>query len=406
MKKMLSMLLFATVLLGFTSCGPKTFTVTFDVQGGSAVAPITKVEGGFTITEPAVPTRTGYDFEGWFKEPTFVTEWNFATDVVNADLTLYAKWDEKSDKVGLFVTWYWGNSNSQNMHNFELRLCADGVFVDGVFRGAGEAYIFNLYAPSAEPAQEKGYIIPEGTYNYDVYNTNEKFTFSKYASGIFRANNAGEGGTKNPTTFNVNYTEGTVTITKRANGDYVLKVAVTGDDGKTYRLRYQGDLRGHSRDFNKESIAITTNLTKSYSVHTSSNYHDTYEMGADYVDFLIRGNNEFLRLAFLLTPNSETLPAGELSIIKHTTQFSAVPFVEASGGWPSGGEQPSTFKAGNDIYFLQSGTVKIVAVADNPATEDVNEAATSTVTVTAKSYFGSTINVTYTGLLTTRTSNP
>jgi uncharacterized repeat protein (TIGR02543 family) len=44
------------------------------------------------ITEPAKPINTGHTFAGWFKEPTFVNNWNFNTDVVTANTTLYAKW--------------------------------------------------------------------------------------------------------------------------------------------------------------------------------------------------------------------------------------------------------------------------------------------------------------------------
>ncbi len=40
------------------------YTITFDADGGSAVAPITQ-DFGTTVTEPAAPTKTGYDFVGW-----------------------------------------------------------------------------------------------------------------------------------------------------------------------------------------------------------------------------------------------------------------------------------------------------------------------------------------------------
>ena len=41
------------------------FTVTFDTDGGSAVAKKT-IKEGEKVSEPAAPTKAGYEFEGWF----------------------------------------------------------------------------------------------------------------------------------------------------------------------------------------------------------------------------------------------------------------------------------------------------------------------------------------------------
>ena len=70
----------------------QTHTVTFDTNGGSAVGPVI-VDADSTVTEPIDPTKSGYNFGGWYKENTFQTPWNFDTDTVTANLTLYAKWN-------------------------------------------------------------------------------------------------------------------------------------------------------------------------------------------------------------------------------------------------------------------------------------------------------------------------
>jgi len=69
-----------------------TYTVNFDSQGGSRV--ISKIADYNTpILAPGAPTKTGYKFAGWFKESTLTNAWNFSADKVNANTTLYAKWD-------------------------------------------------------------------------------------------------------------------------------------------------------------------------------------------------------------------------------------------------------------------------------------------------------------------------
>jgi uncharacterized repeat protein (TIGR02543 family) len=66
-------------------------TVTFDSQGGSAVAAVNAIPGT-AITAPEAPTRPGYVFGGWYKEAACINEWDFTADTVTADTTLYAKW--------------------------------------------------------------------------------------------------------------------------------------------------------------------------------------------------------------------------------------------------------------------------------------------------------------------------
>jgi uncharacterized repeat protein (TIGR02543 family) len=67
------------------------YTVTFNVDGGSAVAAQTVVQGG-KASKPVDPTRAGYTFAGWYKDAAKTTPWNFDTDTVTAVTTIYAKW--------------------------------------------------------------------------------------------------------------------------------------------------------------------------------------------------------------------------------------------------------------------------------------------------------------------------
>ncbi len=67
----------------------KEFTVTFDSAGGSEV-PSQSVIALQYATEPPAPTRDGYEFDGWYLDDE---KWNFASLVLNKDVTLTAKWN-------------------------------------------------------------------------------------------------------------------------------------------------------------------------------------------------------------------------------------------------------------------------------------------------------------------------
>jgi uncharacterized repeat protein (TIGR02543 family) len=93
----------------------QTYTVSFDSQGGSSVAPITNVVSGSTITKPADPTRANYTFGGWYKEAACTNAWNFITDTVTGSITLYAKWTQAPTGTNLIVN-----------GNFEKPITSDG----------------------------------------------------------------------------------------------------------------------------------------------------------------------------------------------------------------------------------------------------------------------------------------
>ncbi|WP_170932523.1 InlB B-repeat-containing protein, partial [Belliella buryatensis] len=65
-------------------------TVTFDANGGGAVAADLAINGK-AIAAPTDPVRTGYSFVGWFADVCLEAAWDF-DDPVTEDMTLYAKW--------------------------------------------------------------------------------------------------------------------------------------------------------------------------------------------------------------------------------------------------------------------------------------------------------------------------
>lgn len=71
------------------------YIVTLNTMGGNELAPITGYEGK-TLTNLPVPVKPGFKFAGWYKEEGLVNIWNEETDVVTANMTLYAKWEESN----------------------------------------------------------------------------------------------------------------------------------------------------------------------------------------------------------------------------------------------------------------------------------------------------------------------
>ena len=80
----------------------KRFTVTFNANGKDVELPASqRVKQGHLAIEPsAKPTCTGFTFAGWYKDAACTQAWDFAKDVVTADVTLYAKWSAKNDNKG------------------------------------------------------------------------------------------------------------------------------------------------------------------------------------------------------------------------------------------------------------------------------------------------------------------
>ena len=73
-------------------------TLTFETNGGSAINSVT-VRHGNAVARPADPTKDKYTFIGWYADPEFTEEYDFAT-VLEADKTIYAKFELTSTPIG------------------------------------------------------------------------------------------------------------------------------------------------------------------------------------------------------------------------------------------------------------------------------------------------------------------
>ncbi|MCL1936775.1 MAG: InlB B-repeat-containing protein [Candidatus Azobacteroides sp.] len=88
-------LLFATVGCDKSEIPPKYYTLNF--AGEEIDIEPQSIAYGNYAAAPENPEREGYYFGGCFTDNgTFAKEWNFKTDVVTHDTTLYAKWEENA----------------------------------------------------------------------------------------------------------------------------------------------------------------------------------------------------------------------------------------------------------------------------------------------------------------------
>ena len=95
----------AVILMRFcNSVAPVSYTVTFEYNyGNKGVYQTVTVESGKTVDKPANPTRSGYSFNGWYTAEKNGEKFDFDT-IISEDITLYAKWSEKSSSGSVVPT--------------------------------------------------------------------------------------------------------------------------------------------------------------------------------------------------------------------------------------------------------------------------------------------------------------
>ena len=83
--------------------GAETYVVTFDL-GGNGNDFCQYPDAGSTLEKPEDPEAEGYCFLGWYKDEELTELWDFETDTVESDLTLYAGWEAEEETEQCAVT--------------------------------------------------------------------------------------------------------------------------------------------------------------------------------------------------------------------------------------------------------------------------------------------------------------
>ena len=79
------------------------YTITFNTNGGNAIAPVQVKVGDYLDLYEFIPTKEGFQFLGWFVDSEFKLPYvGYPPYYYDSDLTLYAKWHDISS--GEFVT--------------------------------------------------------------------------------------------------------------------------------------------------------------------------------------------------------------------------------------------------------------------------------------------------------------
>ena len=115
--------------------------VTFDANGHGTAPLAQTVLKGNKITEPVALSEEGYTFGGWYKETECTTPWNFNTDVLNDDVTLYAKWTEITHTVTFASD---GNGTTNQTGEVEVGVIT-GIAIDAT---PNTDYEFNVWESS------------------------------------------------------------------------------------------------------------------------------------------------------------------------------------------------------------------------------------------------------------------
>jgi uncharacterized repeat protein (TIGR02543 family) len=109
--------LFLSSCNGASSVEPE-FNVYFFTANVNAnyVDTIFNQEPGTLIEKPEDPTRSGFDFIGWYLNVGLTNDWDFSTDVMpEASIVLYAKWE-----VGIKSIVYNLNGGEMTTENYQV----------------------------------------------------------------------------------------------------------------------------------------------------------------------------------------------------------------------------------------------------------------------------------------------
>lgn len=130
--------------------------ITYDSQGGSVVDPAYVLAGG-TTQEPSKPTRTGYDFTGWYTDSECTREFTFGRELTG-NITLYAGWRAAETT---YTVIYWQETLETGKYDYVSQTSAkattgDVVSADDIWRKPNYDYFHYDSSASDQNVTIKG----------------------------------------------------------------------------------------------------------------------------------------------------------------------------------------------------------------------------------------------------------
>jgi len=264
-----------------------TYTVEFDSRGGSSVSSQT-INHGEKAVKPTNPDKPDNNFGGWYKEAACKNSWNFNTDVVTSDVTLYAKWTAKSS----------GGGDDDEPETYTIKFDANGGTVSPASRKTNASGKVSLPTPEREG------------YTFDSWYTAKTGGKNVTGSTVF----------DDDATIYAQWTINTYKVTFSAGSNGAVTAEVGGKDIKT------GDVVEYGK-----SVVFTAEPADGYKVSgwklgsktVSGNKTETYTIGE--VKEAVTVTVSFAKTDAILTPDRvipNAKPEEEAMVVAPVSQLS------------------------------------------------------------------------------------
>ena len=293
---------------------PTSYTVTFNSNGGTEIAP-KEVVSGLKIKEPETPTKDKYVFRGWYEDDAFNTKFDFNTPITS-DITLYAKWEAANtiDEIRLTGDYGYGNVPAGTLPAFNPGTTTDNISIG--LTGSDWEYFRSDISTWSGFGSETPVAYNDGKTKYGYrfqVKTNDGYQLNSTNLKVF---------------YNGNDVTSTVAVNRWAWGAYVTvdlgkatggtptvsamtvsDVTLTGIYGETPEANISIQNVG---DVNLQVISVTVSDTDKFEIIGST--QPTIDVGATNTDFKVKAKTglnagEYTATITVADANNETYTA-------------------------------------------------------------------------------------------------